>query len=124
MKRTGTLISAAILVVVSSAAQAARVDLQLIGRQGENYFFSVPPSHASDAEYIERFLTAFCHDKAVCIGHVWSSADSPASRFPLSDAQVKAQIAIYQSNNKTKHRKMIWNCKKFPSATSANCFSD
>ncbi len=101
-----------------STASAEKTDLKLIGTQGTQYFFTLSEPWISDAKYVESTARNFCSDKRMCMAHFWKAGTPAAKGLPMSDAQMKAEMATFQNG------KMMWRCGKYSIANGSNCFSD
>jgi len=99
-------------------AKAEKTDLKLIGSQGTQHFFTVSEPWIWDASYIENVAINFCRGKRMCMVHFWMTGTPAASRLPMTEAQMKAELATFQNG------RMMWRCGKYKAATSSNCFSD
>ncbi|CAM4079904.1 hypothetical protein BOTU111921_10535 [Bordetella tumbae] len=102
----------------SSAAQAAKTDLELISSQAAHHFFVVSKPWILDSSYLEGVASKFCSGKRACVAHFWERGTPAAKALPMSDAQAKAEMATFQGN------RMLWRCGKYKVATDKNCFSD
>lgn len=108
---------------IATPAIAEKIDLKMTGQQGDNYFFTVPKSHATNQEYLLNVSKGMCFNKTYCYIHIWEAGTAAPTRFPLTDREVKAQIASYTSNKRTGKEAMLWSCKKFPKTPKSACFS-
>ncbi len=104
--------------LVGSAALAEKTDLKLIGSQGTQYFFTLSEPWILNHEYVESVSRNFCSGKRMCMAHFWKTGTPAATGLPMSDSQMKAEMATFQNN------KMMWRCGAYSVANSTNCFSD
>lgn len=121
--KAASLLAIGLVCLLPGAAFAERVDLKLVGQQGDHYFFSLPGSHAKNQAYITHVATQFCSYKTFCYVGFWQAGKSVPKRFPFTDGQVKAQLATYRQNKNTGHVVLLWNCKQFPKEPESKCFS-
>lgn len=104
-------------------AYAERTDLELVGEQGVHYFFTLSKPWSQDQKYLKQVSQNFCSTKVICITHIWDPKDGRAPKsLPFTDKQVDNEVVTYQGNKNTGRSKFIWNCKKFPNESTANCF--
>lgn len=104
-------------------ARAEKTDIELIGQQGVHYFFVVSKPWILDASYIEHAARSFCADKVICFAHFWERGTPAPRRLPMTDAQDRAEMAVFRVNKNTGHSEMLWRCGVYPNATKKNCFS-
>lgn len=123
--RTGAWVAAAAMAIsVMGGAHAERVDLELLGQQGDMVMMAVPKSHAGDRAYIMRVAEGMCLRKTHCYVLFWQKGQGGARRLPMTDAQVRSQLASYTQNKATGKIEMLWNCRRFKDAPKASCMSD
>lgn len=106
------------------SAFAEKTDIELIGQQGTHYFFVVSKPWITDAGYIENSGKAICASKSVCIAHFWERGTPAPTRLPMTEAQAKAEMAVFRVNKNSGLSEMLWRCGKYQHATEQNCFSD
>lgn len=103
---------------LSFSVLAEQTDLKLIGTQGTQYFFTLSKPWILDAGYVEGVAKNFCSGKRMCMAHFWEAGTPAATRLPMTDAQVRAEMATFQNG------RMLWRCGQYVVANSSNCFSD
>lgn len=109
--------------LMASNAFAEKIDLRFLGSQGDYIFMSVPASHAKNKAYIEHVAKGMCLNKTHCYVGIWENGKNAAARLPMTDAQVRSQLAQYDYNRQTGRDRLLWNCKMFKDAPKNECFS-
>lgn len=104
-------------------ANAERVDIKLVGQQGDMYFFTAPKPYITDQDYLLKAAQGFCFNKAFCYVQFWESGKATPKRFPLTTKESDLMVASYISNQQTGKREMRWKCSLFPRETKDTCFS-
>lgn len=103
-------------------AQAEKTDLEMTGQQGVHVFMAVSKPWAEDQAFIERTVRGICSGKRICISHIWDKKSGAPKAFPLTDKQVKDELATFQMNKNTGREELLWNCKIFQKAPKNSCF--
>ncbi|MFA5662403.1 hypothetical protein [Castellaniella sp.] len=112
------LLIAIVVCLFSTAASAEKTDLKMIGSQGTNYFFTISAPWILDSRYVENVGRGFCDGKRLCAAHFWKTGTPAATRLPMTDEQMAAEMAVFQNG------RMLWRCGAYDVATDSNCFSD
>lgn len=112
-----------VLALAAVGASAEKVDLRLLGSQGDHVFMSVPSTHAKDKAFIERAARGVCLGKSHCFVLFWDSGRGGATRLPMTDAQARSQLAQYDFNRYTKLDRFLWDCKRFKGTPQEQCFA-
>jgi len=116
--KTGALIGVVIVVGVVIGLQNARpnrpasrasMDLRRVGRQGMVDFYVADQQIAGDRSLLESRLRQLCEKKGgdFCQLMVWVDPASVPRALPMSDAQMRAQIAQYNRNRNTGYDRFI-----------------
>ncbi|MEQ6473868.1 hypothetical protein [Comamonas sp. wu1-DMT] len=105
------------------SAHAEKINLQLVGQQGDHYFFTVPKPQIRDQAFLLRTAEGYCFNKAFCYVHFWETGTASPRKFPLAPKEVSSEVASYTSNQRTGKKQMLWRCSIFPKATKDECFS-
>ena len=113
----------ALLAASIGNAYAERIDLKLVGQQGDHYFFTVPKSHILDKQFLMRSAQGFCGNKTFCYTHYWEAGKASPTKFPLTDKEARTEVASYVSNQRTGKKQMLWKCTLFPGVSKDECFS-
>lgn len=110
------------LALAASGAYADKIDMRHLGSQGDYVFMSLPASHARDKAFIERTARGMCAGKNHCYVLFWENGKGGATRLPMTDGQVKSQLAQYDFNRYTKRDRFLWNCAQFKGTPKDQCF--
>lgn len=110
------------LLSICTAAHSQPSDLELVGGQGDHYFFTLGAPWVHDHAYIRRSAENFCKNKPVCYVHFWEKGTASPKLFPLTDRETVEELGTFQLNRKTGRHRMLWNCRKFPATPQARCF--
>ena len=110
------------LIMASGIAHAEKTDLKLTGQQGVHYFFTLSSPWVDDPEYIEKVFRNFCHDKVICITHIWKTGEATPKKLPFTDNEVELELATFQQNKNTGRNNLLWNCQRFKNKELKNCF--
>jgi hypothetical protein len=94
----------AMAAMLMPGAYAERVDLQMVGQQGDHYFFTLPASHIKDQAYMTNVAKQFCSNKTFCYLGFWRAGKAVPKSFPLSDRQSREQIATYRQTSERGRR--------------------
>lgn len=116
----------------AAAAPSSRIDSQLppqsnpwrvIGRQGQGArFIVIDKALASDKAVYQRAAQAEC-PADWCQAMFWVEGTRAASGIPMSQAQSRAQTALYRRNAARGLSKFTWRCDAFPDTSDSECFT-
>lgn len=122
IKKTAYCIALGIAALVPFSVQAEKTDLELVGQQADNYFFTLSKPWILDKNYINRIAKGFCSNKNICFAHFWEKGKAKPNKFPLTNKEINAQMATYRINKYTKKEVILWSCKHFPGTPNDECF--
>ena len=114
---------ALVIALTPFIASAEKIDLKLVGQQGDMYFFTIPKSHISDQAFLLRTAEGFCFNKTFCYAQFWEAGKASPKRFPLTEKESALMVASYTSNQRTGKKQMLWKCSIFPKESKDSCFS-
>ena len=112
-----------LLAAAMAPAHAERIDLKLIGQQGQGvFFFTIPKSHSANQTYIKHVAESMCAGREFCQAMFWVEGSAAARKLPMNQKALDAQIAQYNSNKHSRLKQMLWSCKHFPQTPKSACF--
>ena len=79
--------------------------------QGRTHFVYMEPAFARDEQQYLAAADKICTDEDVCIVMFWQEWKFIPKALPMSDEQLDAQTAQWNSNTHTNFRRLIWSCK-------------
>lgn len=118
MKR---LLLAAVVAALACGARAEKVDLRLIGTQGDYRFMTVPATHAHNKDYLTNVTYGMCLVQNHCFLFIWEQGTNAAKRVPMTDKQLKSLLVSYTLNRYTGLNRLLWNCTYFPDTPKEQC---
>jgi len=79
--------------------------LKAQGQQGVSFFVLAPGSLIVDPGRLEQQSRQFCDENggSICQVFVWTNPQLVAGGFPLSDKELRSQVAQYERNKHTGH---------------------
>ena len=86
------------------------------GRQGRMHFVVVEDN---SRELMQDAAREICDDRRSCSVLFWANRAQAATRLPMTDAQVAAQIGRYDLNKNTGFDRWMFRCADRP---GSNCY--
>jgi hypothetical protein len=118
-----TLISvAAVLLASSIAVEGADEGWKLIGQQGMVHFVVIDKNQINDRQVYHLASAEVCSDRPICQVIFWAADSDAPKSLPMTDQQVSAQVAVWNSNSNIQLKQMLWSCKMFPDTPKTECF--
>jgi len=99
-------------------------DLKRVAKIQDLYILTVPKSMAEDMPSVLLAIEKYCEGKTYCRANIWIEGSNYPKRFPMTDTQLKSMVAAYTQNINAGVRKILWNCRMYPSVGSDRCLSD
>lgn len=92
-----------------------------VANAGQFQHVWISKDQESNRAKYDEIIAALCKPGVWCGINFWSERKVIPMRFPMSDAQVAAQVASYVYNPNTKYRQFMLNCRINPNPKE--CFS-
>jgi len=111
------------LFFISFPLCAQADEWQQIGSQGSMHFVSVSEASQADPDLYLSAISRLCKKKErFCKILFFVNVD--AVQFPLSDEDVRAQVADYTKNTATGFDRLLMACRVLDDPSSRDCFSN
>jgi hypothetical protein len=81
---------------------------QKVGTQGKLQLVWIDPQYKYDPNVYEQAIKELGGSEDFCMIHFWDNRDQVPSRWPMSDQQVKSEVAQYERNQTTGHERFFY----------------
>lgn len=120
LHRLAVLIHITLLMLVSTAVQAAEQTWAVAGRQGLVQFVIVPLDKAKDRHAYDAQIKQLCAPETTCFLNFYTNSTNAALTMPLPDAIDHETTARYRRSMKNGVEKFQWSCRL--KITQDDCF--
>lgn len=98
------------IVLFFSTAASAGEGWKLVRSIGMVNIVVVKKERVKDRDLYRYAIAGVCGIKDLCKVLFWADESLTPTKFPMTDAQVEAQVASWVRNAHTGHKKFLWSC--------------